>query len=140
MQVMNLRTALDHEPDRLPAALEGFVHHWGEILSGHLQEEERSIVPLVPDPEDARVLLDEHREIRGMAEAVVAGAGSDLDLLRRLAQVLHDHVRWEERHLFPRIEEAAGENALGALGEHMDGIEATRPRYRRKQRRSSDPA
>ena len=46
----------------------------------------------------------------------------------RLAERLHDHIRWEERQLFPAVEQAAGEEDLRPLGAETKTAEAGRPR------------
>jgi iron-sulfur cluster repair protein YtfE (RIC family) len=95
---------------------------WERWLSSHFEDEERWLVPLIPDPADARRLEAEHRDVRGLIEALDrAGEESEphRDLLERIATRLHDHIRWEERQLFPSVEATASESALATLAEHL---------------------
>lgn len=78
------------------------------------------------DPEVARMLAD-HLEIRRrMARlALEADDGTEVDLeqLKDLAGFMRDHVRFEERELFPRVEREMTEEALGALAAAIEAAE-----------------
>jgi quercetin dioxygenase-like cupin family protein/hemerythrin-like domain-containing protein len=96
----------------------------------HFRAEEERLFPLVapsageePPAPLVRALLEHarlHALARDVHDAVEAGdvAGALLDAAGAL---LHDHVRLEERVLFPLIEERAGEEGLAALRLHDEG-------------------
>lgn len=94
----------------------------------HFQAEESILLPAVnglfdaQDPDTERTLR-EHAEIR-LCAAKLRTAPSDLpgdeQGLRDLGKLLRDHVRHEERTLFPRIEAALDSNELRRLGEALD--------------------
>jgi hypothetical protein len=98
------------------------VAFWQEEAAAHFRAEEELVLPAaapyVPpsDPDVVRVLV-EHVELRRrFHDAGEATAGD----LRALGTVLHDHVRHEERVLFPRIEAALTADELAALGAALD--------------------
>ena len=64
-------------------------------------------------------MLDEHLAIRREALRVAAGEATVAEL-HALGGLLHDHVRFEERELFPRIEDALDEAALSQLAEAIE--------------------
>ena len=99
---------------------------WTSIIAEHFAAEERWILPLVPLREDAERLRGDHAELRALVDRLSIGgaeAALDLDLLRRVAEALEEHIRWEERHLFPSIEEKAAPEDLRAAGERLAGRE-----------------
>lgn len=65
-------------------------------------------------------LLQEHRRI----ESLVASLGQSepnmqTETLRAFGELLHDHIRKEERVLFPIFEEKMPESAARAIGDEM---------------------
>lgn len=123
-----LRAAQAGESDRR-AALADFRTAWQQDISVHFMDEERLLVALIPEPTSRERLLDEHARLRNLASRALQGTEDpDPDLLRQIGQLLNDHIRWEERHLFPAIEETAGQNQLANLQETTSALELSRPR------------
>ena len=98
-----------------------FLDFWGEEESIHFRIEEEVLLPGSnlsgpdEDPEVARMLADHLAIRRGAARVIADEAGPDE--LVELIERLHDHVRFEERELFPRIEKDLPEDRLGKLAE-----------------------
>lgn len=135
MQVQALRLAVEGGPDERRAARTAFQDLWDGWFRDHLGLEERLLPPLIPDAGDLDRMRREHEEIRSLADAFVrepAEADPARALMLRLAGTLHDHVRWEERRLFPAIEGAAGEGDLRTLGAETGRAETKRPRACRR--------
>jgi iron-sulfur cluster repair protein YtfE (RIC family) len=114
-----LKRATDGTADEARAA---FVQYWQTEGQEHFREEEEILLPALarfanPDqPVVARVLID-HVRIRRLA-----AERADLEstaTLHRLGEELEQHVRREERELFPIIEEAVPEPELVALAERL---------------------
>ena len=94
---------------------------WREHLRRHFEEEEDHILPALHEigAEDlARRILDEHRTIREQVHSL-STKDTDHDALTRLADDLQVHARFEEREVFPTLEEEADEETLRAIGEHL---------------------
>lgn len=108
------------------AALPGFHEAWQRHMRDHFEEEERLLIPLC-DPASGVRLQSEHRQIQELAESAV----SDKDA-RRLGRLLNDHIRWEERELFVRIEHSS-EPTLRSLAEETSGVERKRDDARRAE-------
>lgn len=85
----------------------------------HFREEEELLLPTfagfgdVEAPVVAQVLVDHVRIRRLMVE--VASGGPELSALRALGTLLEQHVRREERELFPLIEGVVPERELARL-------------------------
>jgi mannose-6-phosphate isomerase-like protein (cupin superfamily) len=101
------------------SVLPAFRAAWETDLRDHFEEEERLLMPLCTS-EDAARLVREHREIAELGET----AATD-EQARLLGQRLHDHIRWEERELFVRVE-TAPEATLRSLAEETNRIEGRR--------------
>lgn len=107
------------EADDEEAARARFLEFWDPHGAHHFRVEEEVLLPhwalfAEVDAEAVRRMLDEHLVIRREALRLAAGEG-DLEELRRLGRLLHDHVRFEERLLFPMIEDALDERQLARL-------------------------
>jgi hemerythrin-like domain-containing protein len=97
----------------------------------HFRVEEEVLLPgyvrdAGADPNDERIVrvLTDHVWIRARISALrEAGAPSAAEL-RELGQRLDDHVRHEERMLFPAIEQALSADQLAALGRAVEAAEA----------------
>jgi hemerythrin-like domain-containing protein len=111
------------EPDSVAAAADHLRAFWEPRGRRHFEIEEELILPAVPEDDDdwreavARV-RDEHARIRAGVEDLVAGAG--VDEAHALGELMHDHVRFEERRLFGLLEERLAEPQLAALGEAVE--------------------
>jgi hemerythrin-like domain-containing protein len=107
-------------------ARSGFTAYWREHGARHFEVEERVLFPAYApygDPHHpllARALCD-HVDIRARAAAVTDGGELAPDELNELGARLADHVRMEERELFPLIEEALPPERLAALSEALAG-------------------
>ena len=90
------------------------------VLLAHFTAEEELLGPHL-EPEDARRLRDEHRQLRDLlVEARGAKQAARKAPLAAFADALERHVRWEERELFPRCEERIGEDDLAQLGHALE--------------------
>lgn len=84
-------------------------------LLPHFQVEEELLVPaLVTFGEDslAQRILDEHRRLHD----AVAANGGDYSKVGEFAALLAEHVRFEEREVFPICEERMSSEVLDAVG------------------------
>jgi hemerythrin-like domain-containing protein len=97
----------------------------------HFQVEEQVLLPLYvrdgdADPTDeviARVLTD-HIWIRARIAALREASVVPVDELHELGRRLDDHIRHEERVLFPAIERALSEDELAGLASAVAAAEA----------------
>jgi hemerythrin-like domain-containing protein len=87
---------------------------WKDEGQRHFEVEERHLVDALPDTEwreAAGRMCREHDAIRAAVAAV-----ADVESAHALGTLLHDHVRFEERVLFPMLEDRLTEAQLAALG------------------------
>lgn len=119
-----VRDADESGAESARTALLGF---WRDEGALHFRIEEEVLLPgsglAGPDRDEevARMLAD-HLEIRRRFVRIESG-GIDLDELKDLAGFLRDHVRFEERELFPRIEREMAADELTVLAAAIEEAE-----------------
>jgi hemerythrin-like domain-containing protein len=119
VQARRLRAAADAGPEeRLAAAREHVELFFTETVR-HFRAEEEALFPAYAAAAGQTALLrrvlEEHQQLHGLVRALRAeAAGGDVSpgSLRALGDLLHTHVRVEERELFPAIEAALGDRLV----------------------------
>lgn len=130
VQAQRMIKAADGDAVARRAALAGFVDAWAQEIGKHFDDEERLLGALMNEPDKTR-LLEEHAALRQVAhEAQEQRQRTDPDAAwaRRAGELLRDHIRWEERELFTRIETQADDEALAKLKAKTEVMEAGRAR------------
>jgi hypothetical protein len=106
--------------DDAGAARERFLAFFESEGRRHFRVEEEILLPAFARhgdarrPEVVRVLAD-HVEIRSRAAALAADAAPQPDALHELGELLGEHIRHEERVLFPLVEETLPPRELEQL-------------------------
>lgn len=96
-----------------------FLDFWRDHGAHHFRVEEEVLLPQwarwteVDRPAVSR-MLEEHLAIRREVLRLEAGEG-EIDELRALGDLLHDHVRFEERQLFPAVEASLSDEQIARL-------------------------
>ena len=125
-----MRRAAEAPAEKRDAAVQRqadkFVAFWHKTGIVHFREEEEVLLPAYARytrlDQDAGImrLLAEHAEIRAAVEDFERRRKKKLPIeaaaMAHLAKLLHDHVRFEENDVFPRIERVLGEENLVAMG------------------------
>ena len=109
-------------------ATEAFLAFWRDDGRRHFRVEEEVLLPVWAlhaeiDRPGVERMLAEHLAIRRSALRLATGEAS-LEELHELGRLLHDHVRFEERQLFPIVEDALDADALDHLAAAIDEAEA----------------
>ena len=97
----------------------------------HFEIEERLILPALPQTDaewreaTARVRDEHARDSRRGRRRLLGGEGDGVEAAHGLGTLLHDHVRFEERHLFGLLEARLPEADLARLGEAIERAEAS---------------
>lgn len=91
---------------------------WYKDLQPHFELEERFLVPLqqeyyLLDPA-LRRMVDEHYELKNIINEISLNAS--LQSIEELRAKLEAHIRYEERELFPSIEETISPQQRHAIG------------------------
>lgn len=136
VQARNLVRAAEGDAAARRRAVDDFVGVWRAEIRDHFDDEERLLLPLTGDAALRERLLAEHATLRDLAarcegepDAVAADAG----LVRRIGELLHDHIRWEERVYFEAVQREHPDALAAMLGE-AEQIEHRRPASRARVR------
>ena len=91
---------------------------WNNHLEEHFREEEQILAPHLPADNDLlKQMFDEHENIEAMVH--INENIPDATLLANLAQAIDDHIRFEERELFPFAEKVIPEKELNLVYEQL---------------------
>ena len=102
-------------------------------LLGHFRVEEEILFPAVRPFLRSGALLDrliaEHRVMEDLMRRIAEATDEDrIRLLKRFGEVLHGHIRTEERQLFEEIQSRLDESQLATIGRDIAAkIEAVCP-------------
>lgn len=90
-------------------------------LAPHFKEEEEIL--FAPKPGDALVqrAMQEHKNIKRLSAEVATASGVNSDaLLDAIANAVDNHIRFEERTLFPHLEQVLTEEQLKEISTQLD--------------------
>lgn len=82
---------------------------FGQALQPHFTEEEQFVFTLLPGNEQVQTALQQHQSLKDLVNDISAYRDHCKDLLAQFADQLDQHIRFEERVLFPGIEQIASE-------------------------------
>ncbi len=102
-----------------PARIGKYIlFYWDKFLEQHFKEEETL---LFLDKKDSLVVkaLSDHDEIRNLVGIIRQGE-IDNEFLENLASSMENHIRYEERLLFPYLEKSLPPAQLELIGTHLD--------------------
>ncbi|GAB4223410.1 MAG: hypothetical protein Kow0062_23500 [Acidobacteriota bacterium] len=107
---------------------------WAEIstvfsrdLLPHFEIEERYLLVAL-DQAGAKVLSDAVRAQHARLRELVAAGSRSREHLREFGELLRDHVRFEERRLFPAAEQRLDEHQLAQVARASAALETARRR------------
>lgn len=138
VKARHLIKAADADAVARRKAVAEFIDGWEHEIAEHFDDEERLLLDLLDD-DDRQRLIDEHRALREFAQearTLRTQVDPDPQTVRKIGQALDDHIRWEERELFQRLQDRLTEEQLQALHDHTGPIEQSRPRNTDRQCRA----
>jgi hemerythrin-like domain-containing protein len=92
--------------------------YFGRAIRHFHEEEELFFAPLVDEPRAKELVLravSDHLRLHALVRTVkrqLSDGEADSDVLAKIADLLTDHVRFEEQELFPLVEELVPEDIL----------------------------
>lgn len=98
---------------------------WLNDLVPHFKNEEKWFLAEMADNEIKEQFIAEHQQIRELVNRIQNSTQPVIELAAELAQVLNNHIRFEERILFPYLEKTIHTNKLLEIGNALSEIEVT---------------
>jgi len=91
---------------------------WDADLKEHFDKEEQVLAPHLPNEnENVQRMFAEHEEIEALVQ--INAMIPDADIFLQLADKLNDHIRFEERILFPFAEKVIPQAELEELAREL---------------------
>ena len=87
-------------------------------MQPHFTEEETILFAPVNDAEVQKA-LDEHTQIAALIKGLNTGEDNAANQLSTLADTVDNHVRYEERQLFPHLEQVLTDEQLNSIGKQL---------------------
>src|SRR5918992_2906427 len=131
-----LRKAASGEGANSAGTAGNFLDFWQRDTSLHFRKEEEVLLPVLAryggdfGKQPIVQMLTQHALIRGLAMQLSDEFEQDKireDTLRNLGELLEAHIRLEERHVFPLIEQTLPEHALQEVSYRLDVFEPGPP-------------
>ena len=95
---------------------------WEEVLQRHFWQEEQVIQPRLTDKRDGRAALDrmmnDHDRFRKLIAALKEDP-SESEQVTAFIDMLNNHIRFEERELFPLLEKRCRPEELSKIGDFL---------------------
>lgn len=102
-------------PERIAAYIQ---FYWENNQQAHFQEEEQFLFPHLQN-ELVHQALEEHQQLREMITHLAAHP-TDKEVMGYFAELLKNHIRYEERVLFPYMETHLNEITLQQIGKDLN--------------------
>jgi len=119
-----------------PELITDYVHYFSvKALFPHFREEEDFVLIFLDDNDSYKQrTLQEHADIRGAIKKLTGNEGQVTGLLLELAELLESHIRFEERELFPYMQEKLTAAQLEEMGrlindDHQPFVEDFQPEF-----------
>lgn len=121
------RAATDGHDRDVAAAWRALCRCWYTEMGAHFRAEETLLFPILRQHGATELLLQLHREHQAMRTVLEDPGRQDRQRLGILGEVLRDHVRREEREVFPFVESVLDRPAAARLKASMDRMLTTIP-------------
>jgi len=98
-----------------------YVHYfWKQHLQPHFREEEKIFFAPIKDSRVHRA-INEHKHIKQQIEDLGNYSGhNERKSLLKIADMVYEHVRYEERDLFPHLERKLSKEQLENIGGQIE--------------------
>ena len=92
------------------------LHNYEEILSPHMAREEKYILTRLTETDTDRIrIVNDHAMVRIIIDELSKFPENSTQLLTQFASELDDHIRFEERIFFPRLQQEIAIDLLNSM-------------------------
>jgi hemerythrin-like domain-containing protein len=106
-----------------PGRIIHYVNYfWEHHMKPHFMAEELILFAPVKD-DKVQKALDQHKEITALISDLDAERTHVAERLSTLADRVDDHVRYEERQLFPHLESVLSNDELVRIGKELEAVD-----------------
>lgn len=127
MFCVRLKKASDTDSETLRSFVQDY---WNNHLSDHFVREEKLLIPFTFNASLKNQLLNEHADIKLLVNKITQHKNDEItENAIILSKKVNDHIRFEERILFPWLQRNLNPNELRYIGEELDKIEISGHNY-----------
>lgn len=98
------------------------IHTWTSELKHHFWQEEQIIIPILNKSEKGKELVNQMQSDHNKIDQIVKKIDSknnSVNYIEEFASLLNQHIRFEERQLFPIFEQETSTKKLQKVGEFL---------------------
>ncbi len=111
--------------------LKRYVHNfWGNYLDDHFKNEESSFLELLEDSVLKDQFLSEHEEICSLVNDITLAKKSVTEKSLELSELIKQHVKFEEKKLFPWLQENLSEEQLDQIGLNLKDVKVSADNFK----------
>lgn len=103
-----------------------FAKFFNGELQDHFTEEENHLTPYFENNPLIERMQTEHKNMKAAFDALNTPGTNLREGLAAIGKMLNDHIRFEEKELFPMIENTLGESELEEINKKMNPNQAAR--------------
>lgn len=101
--------------------IQNYVRYfWENHILLHFENEEKYLLDLIPNIKHQEQFLLEHNQIKQLVNQILINAETSINNALMLSEILNNHIRFEERELFPEIEKWATQSQLQAVASFLN--------------------
>jgi len=118
---LRIKKALE-KPNNYQVVINYVLHLWDSLKNHFNQEEENFLQSENIDKENELIkrMLNEHERFEELVNRVSIGNDKIREDLTEFSELLNDHIRFEERELFPYVEQSLTEDELEQIGINLE--------------------
>lgn len=121
---VRLRKAHQADAETLKSYIKDF---WENSLDSHFNNEEKLFLDFIRDKELKQRFLSEHKQIRNLYLDIESSEDDIVEKAKRFGILINDHIRFEERILFPWLQDNLSQNELKQIGASLDDSDICSP-------------
>ncbi len=103
---------------------------WKKHLSDHFINEENLLQNLLKDKNILNQFLSEHEEIRNLVSQISETEKDYIVNSAKLGNAINDHIRFEERIMFPYLENHLSDEELKTIEKKLDKVEVHKHQFK----------
>jgi hemerythrin-like domain-containing protein len=98
------------------------LYVWEQVLSGHFWQEEQTLIAQLAKTTESRAALEKMKTDHNRFRQLIEDLKSDMarsDHVNTFSSLLNQHIRFEERDLFPLLENECSPEELSHIGDFL---------------------
>ena len=123
---VRLRKAHQADAETLKRYINDF---WEDSLDAHFNNEENSFLNYLTDVDLKHRFLSEHKQIRDLFKDIDEGDDDIVEKSKQFGVLINDHIRFEERILFPWLQENLTSEELKQIGSSLEDTDVCSHTY-----------